>query len=100
MGTRPLTEPELAALQRWQRRMVVSFLLAMLLMLAGVALDLVVGLSAAVEYGIGGAFLCVAVYGAVLQFSERCPVCRFRIGLQSRLLLPLSCPRCGATFRP
>jgi hypothetical protein len=80
--------------------MVISFLLAMLLILVGVVLNLTVGLSPAVEYGIGGAFVCVAVYGAILQFSERCPVCRFRIGLQSRLLLPPACPRCGATFRP
>jgi len=80
--------------------MVVSFALAMLLVLASVAAKLLVGLPPTVEYAVGLIFACLAVYGAIVQFSARCPACRFRIGLQSRLLLPPACPRCRVSFRP
>ena len=36
---------------------------------------------------------------AYLQFSAKCPCCQYRIGLQSRLLLPQNCERCGVSFR-
>lgn len=37
---------------------------------------------------------------AALQFSERCPRCEYRIGLQSSLVVPDRCASCGTVLRP
>ena len=96
---RSLTEAELQRLNRWQKRMVATFILAMSLIVIFVPLKLVMGLTLEVEYFIGVIFIVLALAGAVLQFSEKCPNCGARIGFQSRLILPPRCAKCKISFR-
>ena len=96
---RSLTEAELQRLRRWQKRMLVSFLSTMSLIIVFVPLKLAIGLSQEVEYIVGTTFIVFALAGAVIQFSEKCPNCGARIGFQSRLILPPQCVKCKISFR-
>jgi hypothetical protein len=94
----PLSEAERAALQLWQRRMVRLFVAAMTLLLFALLLKALGDLPGWLELTTGAGFIILAVLGVVLQFSARCPRCGFRVGLQSRLILPPACVRCGVAF--
>jgi uncharacterized integral membrane protein len=96
---KPLTEIEIRQLKRWQDWMVWTFLLAMLILVLGVAAKALGFLAPHMEWLTGGAFLVLAVLGAIIQFSAKCPRCGARVGLHSRLLLPSHCPRCKVSFR-
>lgn len=41
----------------------------------------------------------MVVAGVWLQFSARCPSCGYRLGRQSRLVVPERCRSCGASLR-
>jgi hypothetical protein len=98
---RPLTEPELDELRRWQRRTIRWFVVAMGLVVAfGLVSALARWLPASEVLGAQAVVLCVAVTGLAVHFSGRCPLCGRRIGLQSSLVLPSACEICGAVFRP
>ena len=94
-----LTTPELQKLKTWQRRMVITFLLAMLVLVIAFSLELSIGMDKLVEWLLGACFIVLAIAGAVIQFSGKCPNCNYRIGLQSRLVLPEQCTRCKVSFR-
>ena len=98
---RPLTQPELDELLRWQRRTMRFFAAAMGLILAfGVLCALARWLPAAALLGAQAFVLCAGVAALAVHFSARCPLCGWRIGYQSALLLPPACEICGAVFRP
>ena len=96
-------EADQVLLMRWQRRMVMTFVLGMtllpLLVIGAATLDVL-------QSPIVGFVAFLAIFAAALlllafvQLSAKCPRCEFRIGLQSRLLLPKTCDRCGVAFRP
>lgn len=94
-----LTTIELRKLKAWQRKMVITFVLAMLIIIIAVPLKLAVGLDRMLEWLLGLCFIVLAISGAYIQFSGKCPNCGKRIGLQSRLLLPENCTRCKISFR-
>jgi hypothetical protein len=51
---------------------------------------------------VGWAFVPVValvVAGGWLQFSIRCPACGYRLGRQSRLVVPERCRSCGVALR-
>lgn len=94
-GPRPLTPAERDRLRRWERRMITVFVVSMALLAATVLWP----------FGAHGqrmvfAILLVVVGGSVLiQFSAACPRCGARLGLQTRLLLPRACKKCGVALR-
>ena len=94
-----LTSAELRKLKTWQWRMLSTFILAMLVLIITYSLKLSIGLDKLVEWLLGGCFILLAISGAIIQFSGRCPNCNHRIGLQSRLILPQKCTRCNISFR-
>jgi len=98
---RTLTETELESLRLWQRR-VVSWFVATMGSLAIYALSFafVRWLPPSVYLAECVAVIALAIAGLTVLFSECCPVCGRRIGLQSTLLLPPICEICGAVFRP
>ena len=98
---RPLTEPELASLRRWQRTTLRWFVvvISLVVVLGGLA-PLTRWIPVAWYLAAQGAILCVAVAGLAVHFSGRCPLCARRIGFQSSLVLPVACEICGAVFRP
>lgn len=94
-----LTREQLEGLRRWQRYMVTSFVTAMVALIGLLVLELTVDIPPSFEpYA---TVIVVLLLGTVagVQFSERCPSCGARIGLQSALVLPPCCARCGASFR-
>jgi hypothetical protein len=98
---RPLDPTELESLQLWQRRTVWSFVATM----AGLAVyALSFGFARWLPRSLYGVecvgVISLALAGLTVLFSECCPVCGRRIGLQSTLLLPSICEICGAVFRP
>ena len=101
----PLSDAELAQLQAWKRRMLLSFaagmVLTTLLTIGIVAAGFVVS-SPSPQWiywsGLVAAVVIVAS-GIGVQFSARCPRCGFNIGLQSRLLVPPACERCNIPFQ-
>ena len=95
-----LSQTELRELRAWQRRMVTVFVIAMLALLAVVAPDLVFGLSRKLPLVVFIALGALACLGFVIQFSQRCPRCGYRLGFQSRLLLPAHCRKCGVGLKP
>jgi hypothetical protein len=96
---RTLTKAELEHLKLWQKKMVSTFIVAMLVIVIGVPLKLAMGLNEELELFLGGLFVALAIVGGIIQFSEKCPNCGARIGMQSRLVLPARCVKCGISFR-
>lgn len=94
----PLTETQLARLQRWHRTNLTLFVIW-----------LVCGIGSAIVCWTGqisredtpilfGIFLFLGLAGLLHHFSQSCPRCRMNIGVQNNLVLPRACVRCGAAF--
>jgi hypothetical protein len=94
-----LSPAQLRQLQLWQKKMLGTFLPAMLIVIIGVPIKLAFGLAPELEFLLGSMFVILAIAGAIIQFSQKCPNCGARIGLQSRLLLPAKCAKCKISFR-
>jgi hypothetical protein len=98
-NTNVLTAKELEHLKRWQRWMIGYFIVFLvgtgLLLLIG----LTVGFSKWIETGLTVLWTVFLLSGVFIQFSQKCPRCGYRIGRQSRLLLPRQCPKCRISFR-
>lgn len=79
--------------------MVQVFVLAMTSLAAVIVFDLLVqprkGTGAIMMSGL----IVLVLTAARIQFSQKCPACGARLGLQTRLLLPRECGRCGVSFR-
>jgi len=92
----PLSPREVGRLRRWERRLRRAFLLVAVAYLGLVAASLVGEELSLARSALALALLALACSAAVtIQFSERCPRCRYNLGFQSRLDLPASCERCG-----
>jgi hypothetical protein len=44
--------------------------------------------------------LMPGVLATAVQFRQRCPRCRMRLGAHGRLFLPKQCRGCGVAFHP
>lgn len=95
-----LNEQEFRLLRRWQRRMVTLFVGTWVYILFVIAVDLLVQLPTRVVQLALVPVLVLVVGGGWLQFSIRCPSCGYRLGRQSRLLVPDRCRSCGVSLRP
>ena len=94
-----LTHEELEKLKRWQTTMLVYFVVFLLGTGLLLLLGLTLGFSNAVETVLTIVWSVFLLSGVFVQFSQKCPRCGFRIGFQSRLLLPRKCTKCGVSFR-
>jgi hypothetical protein len=94
-----LSQAERKELFRWQRRMVTVFVATMACLFLLVGVDLLVGLTSRQAGFAMVSLVGLAALGVYLQLSQRCPRCRYRIGYQSRLLVPERCKCCGVGFR-
>ena len=95
---RPQREPTQAERERLRRQGRLSILgfvsfwfVAGGLMLAGYLLPL----SETVQRAFYALVLVMAFGGVALQLGIRCPICRYRLGLQQTLGVPTQCERCG-----
>lgn len=96
---RELEEREFHALLRWQHWMVGLFVATWGYVLLAVSVDLVLSPPRPIVRLAVVPALVLVVAGVVLQFSARCPACGYRLGWQSRLLVPEHCRRCEAVLR-
>ena len=94
----PLTGEEVDRLRRWERRMIRSYTVVIMVIAAGIGLSLVYGEAGGMRYLVLGAAALIALGIAVAQFRERCPRCGTRLGSQSLVLLPDRCGTCGVAF--
>ncbi len=93
-----LNTEEKQKLKLWEKRMVGTFTTMMCGLIVICLLRTL--LHEEIMQIISLGFVGVMVVGAVvLQFSEKCPRCGFRIGFASRLLLPPTCRKCGVGFK-
>lgn len=86
-------------LQRWQRRMIAAMVGAWSFILLFIAGEVIFDLSRPLEIAGFVVMLILVVYGVVVQFSQRCPGCGVRLGLQSGLQVPDSCRKCGTALK-
>lgn len=94
-------EADRALLMGWQRRMVATFIAGMaflLLLVIGAAISIPLE-SDVVRLSFWALILLLLVAATRVQFSAKCPRCKYRTGLQSRLVLPNACERCGVAFK-
>jgi hypothetical protein len=94
----PLTTGEHNRLWRWQRRMLFFYGIAIALLALAGALMLLFGELAWVRRAALALLLALIAAATIVQFRERCPRCRRRLGWHGRLFLPAQCPGCGVEF--
>ena len=100
-SVRPLDPGELQRLARWQLRMLVLYVASIIYLLFLLILSSSSNLpgdqpGADLAYVLILPLVGIALYH---QFSARCPRCGFALGLQTRLLVPAHCVRCGIRLR-
>ena len=94
-----LSTSELEQLQSWQRRLVTAFIVTIAGLLVVVAADIIFGFSPRGALLAFSALLALALTAIVIQFSQKCPRCGYRLGRQTRLLLPDQCKKCGVCLK-
>jgi hypothetical protein len=94
-----LNDDDFLRLNRWQRRMVALFIGTWAYILIVIAVHLFAHPPERVVQVALVPALGLVVVGGWLQFSIRCPSCGYRLGRQSRLLVPDQCRSCGVTLR-
>lgn len=98
-NSKPLNESELKELRVWQNRMVYMFVFTTLFFISAIVYDLFIGLSGRSGIFIFILMLVTVCIDGIIQFTQKCPRCGYRIGLQSRLTLPEKCKNCGVVFK-
>jgi hypothetical protein len=92
-------EQDSQRLLRWQRRMVATFVGTWVYLLVVVAVDVLLDPPPRVVQLALLPALGLVIGGVWLQFSARCPACGYRLGRQSRLVVPEHCRSCGVALR-
>ena len=86
-------------IKRWEKRMIVFFIMAMSLTVITIAFCYLFNCDDEIQRIVWATIiLCVVPLGVVLQFSEKCPKCGHRLGFQTRLTLPERCKKCGVSY--
>jgi len=94
-----LNKNELEELQTWQRRMLLIFVTIMGFLLISALTDALFGITSAMAFWLFVILISLALLAGFIQFSQKCPGCGYRIGFQSRLLLPDNCKKCGVKLK-
>jgi cation transporter-like permease len=82
-----LSTNEREQLRSWQRRLVTAFCVTITGLLIVVAADLVFGFSPRGALLAFSALLALALTAIVIQFSQKCPRCGYRLGRQTCFLI-------------
>jgi len=96
---KPLNESERIRLRQWQNGMVYMYVFTTLFFISAIVFDLFIGLSGRAGIFIFILLLILVCLDGIIQFTQKCPRCGYRIGLQSRLTLPENCKSCGVGFK-
>ena len=94
-----LSPNERERLRLWQRRLLTAFIVTYAGLLIVVAAELIFGFSERGALLVFSALLALALTAIVIQFSQKCPRCGYRLGRQTRLLLPDQCKKCGVSLK-
>ena len=98
-GVQDLSNIEREQLRSWQRRLVIAFVVTIAGLLIVFAADIVFGFSPRGALLAFSALLVLALAAMVIQISQKCPRCGYRLGRQTRLLLPDRCKKCGVALK-
>ncbi len=79
--------------------MVSVFILMAVMIPAVVSINVMVGIPEPLEPLLLAGIALIVISGVAVHLRQRCPRCGYRIGLQTRFLLPASCRSCGVPFR-
>ncbi len=90
---------ELKELQLWQKRMIIVFAITMVCLPVVVVTDLIIVFSRTEAWLVFLVLLALVVLSGFIQFSQRCPRYSYRLGFQSRLLVPDNCKRCDVGLK-
>ena len=94
-----LNANELEELPLWQKRMITVFATTMAALIFVVVADLIIGISRMVASFAFLVLIALVGLGIFIQFSQKCPRCGYRLGFQSRLLVPHNCKKCGVGLK-
>jgi lipopolysaccharide export LptBFGC system permease protein LptF len=94
-----LNTKELQELQLWQKRMITLLVIAMVALIVVVGVDLIIGMSRMAASFVFLGLVALAGLGIFIQFSQKCPACGYRLGFQTRLLIPNNCKKCGVGLK-
>ena len=94
-----LSANEFEELQLWQKRMITVLVTIMAALVLVVCADWIIGISRMVASFAFYSLLALAGLGIFIQFSQKCPRCGYRLGFQSRLLVPQNCKKCGVGLK-
>jgi len=93
-----LAPDEAAHLQRWRRRVVVSWIATMAVAVVVWGAVSVFALAPVFEFLAASLLAVLALLAARLTYAGACPRCGGRIRFQPRVELPASCPHCGVAL--
>ena len=79
--------------------MIMAFFVTIAGLLIVFAADIIFGFSPQGALPAFSALLALALSAIVIQFSQKCPRCGYRLGRQTRLLLPDQCKQCGVRLK-
>lgn len=82
-------------LKAWQARMRILFVLTMVSLVAVVGVDLIIGFTPQTAWYVFIVLIALTLAAGFFQFRQKCPRCGYRLGLQSSLLVPDKCKKCG-----
>ena len=95
-----LSSEQYRRIKRWEKKMVLFFTVAMIFGVTAISVSSVLNWSVHANRALVAVFvLFLAIPGALLQFSEKCPRCEHRLGFQTRLVLPVRCKKCGVSYQ-
>ena len=94
-----LNTDEFKKLKTWQTRMILFLVVTMISLVVVVGVDLLIGFTPQAAWCVFIVLIALALMGGFLQFRQRCPRCGYRLGFQSRLLVPDNCKKCGVGLK-
>lgn len=94
-----LNANELEELQLWQKRMITVLVTTMVALIFVVGVDLIIGMSRMVASFAFLVLVALAGVGIFIQLSQKCPRCGYRLGFQTRLMVPDNCKKCGVGLK-
>jgi len=79
--------------------MIALFVVAMAALLLTVAADMTIGLSESAAWYIFLLLLSFVAVAGFVQFGQKCPACGYRLGFQSRMVVPERCKKCHVRLK-
>lgn len=94
-----LNADERKKLKAWQTRMILFLVITMVSLAAVVGVDFFIGFTPQAAWCVFIVLIALTLAAVFIQFRQRCPRCGYRLGFQSRLVVPDNCKKCGVGLK-